>query len=84
MAFSMTNVLNSLVEATTRSPKAIKLTEEHVAYEQPQYHRPGMDEMMAAQPRVTAGAAGSDRSSEEMEHDTLARIRDALYSSQQS
>lgn len=84
MAFSMTNVLNSLVEATTRSPRAVQLSDEDDLYRHQPMSRPAMTDMMANTPAPPVSAIDSSKSGEELEHDTLARIRDALYRDQQS
>lgn len=82
MAFSMTNVLNSLVEATTRKPHAVRLSDEEDLYKHRPMERPSMQDMMEQTPNAPVSAAATGKSSEELEHDTLARIRDALYSGQ--
>ena len=84
MAFSMSNVLNSLVEATTRSPRAIQLDDADDLYKHRPMQRPTMQDMMVNQPTAPVSAADSGKSGEQLEHDTLARIRDALYRDQQS
>lgn len=85
MAFSMENVLNAVVEASTRKPHAVKPvapagTEELYVHEP--WKRPGLDEMMGTGTRPDIRAARS-KSDEQLEHDTLSRIRDALYREQQ-
>ena len=84
MAFSMTNVLNSLVEATTRTPHAVRLSDEDDLYSHRPLERPSMADMMEQTPKVPVSAADQGKSGEQLEHDTLARIRDALYSDQQA
>ncbi len=84
MAFSMTNVLNSLVEATTRSPRAVQLSDAEDLYKHRPMQRPDIMDMMSNEHTMPVSAVDSSKSGEELEHDTLARIRDALYRDQQS
>ena len=84
MAFSMTNVLNSIVEATTRTPHAVRLSEADDLYVHRPVPRPTMQDMMINQPARPVSAAEAGRSGQQLEHDTLSRIRDALYHDQQA
>lgn len=84
MAFSMTNVLNAIVDATTRTPHAVKLSDEEDLYAHRPMGRPDLMDMMGPEPVRPASAADTMKSGEELEHDTLARIRDALYRDQQA
>ena len=82
MAFSMTNVLNSLVEASTRKPHAVKVADVETDYVHQPMRRPDFQDMMDAEP--ARPARDLSKSSEQLEHDTLTRIRDALYREQQA
>ena len=84
MAFSMTNVLNSLVEASTRKPHAVKPMEAEPTYVHQPMGRPDMADMMGTSARATPNPRDAGKTGEQLEHDTLSRIRDALYREQQA
>ncbi len=84
MAFSMSNVLNSLVEASTRKPHAVKPMEMDDGYVHQPMQRPDIMDMMGTPSRPAVNPAESGKSGEQLEHDTLSRIRDALYREQQA
>jgi len=84
MAFSMANVLSSLVESTVRTPRAVQLPDAEDLYKPTAMQRPSMHDMMPQQGTMPMSAADDGKSEEQREHDTLSRIRDALYRDQQS
>lgn len=83
MAFSVTSVLNSIVAATTRTPHAVKLPAEQDRFARRPQDAAGLTTRVHAKPTAPLSAA-TQKSSEALEHDTLSRIRDALYRDQQA
>lgn len=84
MAFSMTNVLNAIVESTTRTPHAVQLSELDDVYAHRPMGRPDIADMMDAKPTAPKRPEDAGKTGEQIEHDTLTRIRDALYRDQQA
>ncbi|MEL6640253.1 MAG: hypothetical protein AAFP98_02890 [Pseudomonadota bacterium] len=80
----MANVLSSIVEATTRTPHAVKLDDMDDLYVHRPMGRPDILDMMDAKPQSAVRPEDAGKSGEQIEHDTLTRIRDALYRDQQA
>ena len=84
MTFSMANVLSSIVEATTRTPHAVQLDDADDIYAHQPMTRPDILDMMAPAQFAPVRTEDAGKSGEQLEHDTLTRIRDALYRDQQA
>lgn len=83
MAFSVSSVVRSIVSATTRKPHAVKLTADQDRFAQRNRSAQGFSRKSEPFLLVNPISARSGKSSEALEHDTLTRIRDALYHDQQ-
>ena len=83
MAFSVTSVLSSIVAATTRTPHAVKLPKDQDRFARRADAATNVPPMFHSKNTRPVSAA-SLKSSEALEHDTLTRIRDALYRDQQA
>lgn len=84
MTFSMTNVLNAIVDASTRKPHAVQLDDANDLYVHQPMARPDMLDIMDARPTAPIRPEDQGKTGEQLEHDTLTRIRDALYRDQQA
>lgn len=84
MGFSVSSVIKSIVTATTRTPHAVKLSPDQDRFAR--RARPFAGNTAKSEPFLLLHplSAQTDKSSETLEHDTLARIRDALYRDQQA
>lgn len=86
MTNSVTNMIRSgiasLKDATFRTPHAISVNESEMLYSRKS--PPDVYNMMSNEPARPASASRDGRSSEQLEHETLARIRDALYADRQA
>jgi len=85
MTISVTNMirsgLTSIMDATFRTPHAVSIHESDDLYRR----KPtGMQNPMGFEQRRPTSAARDGRSGEQLEHETLLRIRDALYADRQS